>query len=362
MTPTSPRATWATQGERSNLLALRLMRWIAVRLGRRVSRALLHPITLYFLLAGGAASRASADYLARALGRPPRWRERYRHVHHFAATVLDRVYLLRGDFAQFDVRVSGAEHLDRVLDAGRGALLVGAHLGSFEALRALGQARRGLRVAMLMYEDNARLINATLQAIAPDAALHVIGLGRMESMLALREWLDGGGVAGLLADRTLAAAGAQRSRTHWIDFLGRPAAFSDGPFRLAALLRRPVVFMAGLYQGDNRYELRFAPLADFGERVLRGPAAQAALDEAVREALLRYVRQLEALCRETPCNWFNFFDFWAGSPVGRAVEHPDGTLASDDPPAGPPVGPEVDAERHAAGAAAGAGLGAAGRL
>lgn len=328
---TTPEATaradaaWATQAERSNAQVLRVMRWIAVSLGRRVSRLVLHPITLYFLLFGGAAARASADYLRRTLGRPPRWSERYRHIHHFAATILDRVYLLREDFDLFDVQVRGAEHLDAVLQSGRGAFLVGGHLGSFEALRALGEARRGLRVAMLMYEHNARLLTGTLRAIAPDASLHVIGLGRVEAMLELRDWLDAGGVAGLLADRTLQgpAASSGRSRTHWIDFLGQPAAFSDGAFRLAALLRRPVIFMTGLYLGGNRYELRFEPIADFTAPPAAGAGGrQLAQDQSVQQAVQRYAALLEQQCRSTPWNWFNFFDFWAGSPGPRdASDH-----------------------------------------
>ena len=322
----APAAAWTRQPERSNAFGLRLMRWIAVTLGRRVSRLVLHPVTLYFLLSGGPAARASADYLRRVLGRAPRWRERYGHLHHFAATVLDRVYLLRGDFGQFEVEVLGAEHLDAVLQGGRGAFLVGAHLGSFEALRALGEERRGLRVAMLMYEHNARLLTETLRAIAPDASQHVIGLGRMEAMLELRDWLAAGGVAGLLADRTLQApeqsAAAGRSRTHWIDFLGTPAAFSDGAFRLAALLRTPVVFMAGLYLGGRRYQLRFEPLADFSEAGGTPVGAQrASRDAAVQAAVLRYARLLEQHCRETPRNWFNFFDFWAGSPGPQDGPH-----------------------------------------
>ena len=315
-------ATWTRQGERSNALSLRVMRWIAVTLGRRASRLVLHPITLYFLLFGGAAVRASADYLRRVLGREPGWGDRYRHLHHFCATILDRVYLLRGDFPLFEFDVVGAEHLDAVLQAGNGAFLVGAHVGSFEALRALGEERRGLRVAMLMYEQNARMLTTALRAIAPGAEQKVIGLGRMEAMLELRDWLDAGGVAGLLADRTLQAAGqpaasATRSRIHSIAFLGAPAPFSDGAFRLAALLRRPVVFMAGLYLGGGRYQLRFVPLADFSD-------TRANRDAAVQEALHRYVGVLEQQCRETPRNWFNFFDFWAGpGPQDTAHARPD---------------------------------------
>ena len=298
------RAAWTEQRERSNLWVLRLMRWVAMTAGRRVARLVLHPITLYYIVANGKARRASRAYLTRALQRPARLRDVYRHVHHFAASILDRVYFLQDRLQQFDVRTTGIELLDGPLERGDGAMLVGAHLGSFEALRAIGH-ERGVKVAMLMYEDNARLITTTLAAIAPHVQLHTIALGRAGAMLALRRWLDDGGIAGLLADRTLAGQ-AGRSRTLMLPFLGQPARFSDGPFRLAALLRRPVVFMAGLYLGGKRYELRFAELADF-----RVPVPPHELEARILAVLQRYVSLLEALCIESPYNWFNFFDFWA---------------------------------------------------
>ena len=310
--PQRADAGWTAQAERSNLWLPRLMRWIAVTAGRPAARLVLHPITLYFLLAHGQARRASAQYLARALGRPVGWRDRYRHLHRFAATVLDRVYLLRGDFDRFRVTDDGVDALSAPLQRGEGILMVGAHLGSFEALRASAQGR-GARVAMLMYEDNARLINATLSAVAPHAELHTIALGRPGAMLALRRWLDDGGLAGLLADRTLPAQ-SDRSRAVAMEFLGSPALFSDGPFRLAALLRRRVVFMAGLYHGGPHYELKFVELADFRDGA---PGHGEPSDQRVLDALRRYVQLLESLCRESPYNWFNFFDFW------RVQEHAD---------------------------------------
>ena len=298
---------WTHQQERSNLWTLRLMRWIALTAGRRVSRWLLHPITLYFLLMGGSARRESARFLTQALGRPAKLRDVYRHLHTFAATVLDRVYLLQPSCDELVLRTTGIEIMDAPLAAGKGALMIGAHLGSFEALRALGQ-RLGVRVAMVMYEENAKLINSTLAAIAPEASLHTIALGRLDAMLELRDWLDQGGVAGLLADRTLTGPSG-RARTLWLPFLGRPARFSDGPFRLAALLRRPVVFMTGLYHGGSDYELRFIALADFSKRAAEADSAE--LDRQIHAAMVRYVAIVETLCREAPCNWFNFFDFWA---------------------------------------------------
>jgi predicted LPLAT superfamily acyltransferase len=299
-------ARWTEHEERSNLWVLRLMRWIAMTAGRRLSRLTLHPITLYFLLTHGSARRASANYLARALGHPVGWPQVYRHIHRFAATVLDRVYFLQGRFDEFKVISTNAQAIDEPIARRQGALMVGAHIGSFEALRAIG-AGSGMNVAMLMYEDNARLINATLAAIAPEVRLHTIALGRPGAMLSLRQWLDQGGVAGLLGDRTLPGH-SERSRTVWLPFLGTPARFSDGPFRLASILRRPVIFMAGLYHGGKHYELRFTELADFRERAPGGAAEE---DERIRRAMQAYVSLLESLCRESPYNWFNFYDFWA---------------------------------------------------
>ena len=309
-------ADWTQERERSNLRAMRLMRWFAMTAGRTLARALLHPITLYFLLFGGKARRASRGYLKRVLGRPATLADVYRHIHCFASTILDRVYLLQGRHELFDVDCRDVEAIDQSLKDGTGAMLVGAHLGSFEALRATAEAR-GARVAMVMYEDNARLINTTLAAIAPGVQLSTIALGRPGTMLTLKRWLDEGGMAGLLADRTLPTQSG-RTRTLQLAFLGQEAPFSDGPFRLAAMLRRKVVMMAGLYHGGNRYELRFVELADFRQVA----AAGADLDALIVAATKRYVALLEGLCREAPYNWFNFYDFWGADANPVAVAKP----------------------------------------
>jgi predicted LPLAT superfamily acyltransferase len=308
--PPAPGADphWSARRERGNRVALRLLAWIALRLGRRVARALLPPVVWYFLLFSPDAKRQTRRYLRRALGREPGWAEHYRQVHAFASVVLDRFYLARGQLHRFALRVDGDAHVQRLLAQGRGAFLLGAHVGSFEALNAVGRGRR-LPVAMVMYPDNARLIQSMLQAVAPQALLKIIAIGRPGSTLAIREWLDGGGLVGVLGDRlppARAGAGASRGGVRRLPFLGRDAAFDDGPLRLALVLRRPVLFMVGLYRGGNGYDVRFEPLADFSQPPADGAAREALLQQALRA----YVARLEALCREAPYNWFNFHDFW----------------------------------------------------
>ena len=302
---------WANTPERASLPALRFASWIALTFGRRATRCLLPFVSFYFLLFSPTQRRHIKRYLLRTIGPQMNWRDGYRLIHAFAATVLDRLYFLRGRMDLFEVRMRGVERLDAELAAARGAFMLGAHVGSFEALGACRQHSADigqLRLAMLMYPDNARYINAVLDAISlPALRPHLIALGRTHAMLELRDWLDGGGMAGMLADRTLPEeTGGQRGNGVAIDFLGAPAIFNDGPFRLAALLRRKVFFMAGIYLGDNRYEVSFEPLADFSQR----PATPAERERQIRAALEAYVARLATLCRAHPYNWFNFHDFW----------------------------------------------------
>lgn len=311
----SGNADWSQTRERSNRFALRFISWVAVHGGRPAARLLLWPITAYFLLFGRAAGRHSQRYLARVFSRRPTWGERWAHIHRFASVVLDRVYFLRERRDCFDLRVRGAEHLQQLLATGRGAIVVGGHVGSFEALAAAGRQTAGLNIAMAMYPDTARMINAALEAIAPGFQMRIIALGQRNAMLAIRDWLDDGGVVGLLADRALPTAAEDKGDTLWLPFLGQPAPFGLGPFRLAQLLRRPVVFMVGLYNGGRCYELRFEPLADFS-----APAAGGQREQALHAAVQAFAARLESVCRESPFNWFNFHDFWhEDSPRPTAV-------------------------------------------
>jgi len=302
--PAASHTAWAHAPERSNILMLRAMTWISLRLGRRIARGVLHLVAAYFLLFAPASRRASSDYLRRALGRPARWRDLYRHFFTFAATIHDRVYLVNRRFDLFDFEVHGEDALRRLLADGKGLFLMGAHLGSFEVIRAIGRKDTDLRVAMLMHQDNAQKINAMLAAINPEAVQDIIGLGHIDSMLKVRERLDDGCMVGMLADRT-----PGNDTLYPVQILGADAHLPVGPFRMAALLRRPVVFMTGLYLGGNRYAIHFEPLTDFSA-VARGQR-----DAAVQAAITRYAALLDQYCRKAPYNWFNFFDFWQPAPI-----------------------------------------------
>ena len=237
---------WLERRERSNTLAIRFIVWVALTLGRPAARLLLYPICFYFWLFSAKARAASRKYLDKVLDRPPGFTDLFRHYHTFAATILDRVFLLNDQYGRFDVKIQGEEIVEDMMNRGEGCILLGAHLGSFEIIRSLGREARGLRISLVMYEENARKLNSVLAAINPNLPLQIIGLGKVDAMLRVEEALESGGFVGLLSDRTIEGEG-----TVSCEFLGGQSKFPVGPFRLAAMLKRPAtqrlvaVFAAG---------------------------------------------------------------------------------------------------------------------
>jgi predicted LPLAT superfamily acyltransferase len=292
------RPEWASRPERAQRWLMRLAVRTALLLGRPVSRIILVPICLWFLLFSPSDRAASRRYLAKALGRKARLSDLYRHFHAFGAVILDRMYLLAGEFGRFDVRVHGEDVVDAMQARREGGLLLGAHLGSFEILRFLGRRKSEMPVRLVMYKEHARNLNSVLDAVDPACSMPVIALGTVNSMLQVADALGHGEFVGILADRNIEGEG-----TTPCSFFGEPARFPLGPFRLAVMLRQPLILMVGLYRGGNRYDIHFEMLTD-----LRG--AGRGRDELVREAMQNYAARLEHYCRLAPYNWFNFYDYW----------------------------------------------------
>jgi len=311
---------WHDRPEGGGHFAIWLIRAIALYGGRRVGRLCLYPITLYFYLRRGPERAASARYLRRVFGRAATPWQVLRHVHCFAATILDRVFLLSQGEKPFRIETQGLDLLDERIDRGRGVLLLGSHQGSFEALRAIGARRPSMALRVVLDKQKTPAMTELLEALAPEVGECVIDAAQdgTSIALAMAEACERGGVVAMLADR-----GTPREVLHRVNFLGSTAPFPISPWLLANTLRVPVVLCFGLYLGGNRYRLVFEPYAD------RVEIPRHARREALDALIAGYARRLEHYIRIAPYNWFNFYDFWQDTPnadappVGAAQPVPD---------------------------------------
>lgn len=318
---------WKQRPEGGGRLAFRLIGFIARRGGRSIARLTLYPIVAYFLIVRGPERRASRDYLARVLDRPPRLLDIARHIHTFAATILDRLFMLGGQMHYFDVRVSGLDALRAQHERG-GALIFGSHLGSFEALRVLARSAPEVQVRVVFDRSHNPAMTQLLDSLDPRIAAGVIDAGQdgPSIVLAVKQALDEGALVALLVDR--ARPGEPWLRT---PFLGAPAPFPLAPWLVAATLKAPVLLAFGLYRGGARYDLVFEPFSD-GSAIARQDRAR-----VLATQIEAYAARLQHHACDAPYNWFNFYDFWHADDAVQDSTASEGHArdggASDDPAA-----------------------------
>ncbi|MCA8949405.1 MAG: lipid A biosynthesis acyltransferase [Planctomycetes bacterium] len=301
--------TWLTQRERGAVWLVALTFRLAILIGRRAMRPLVALVALWYRVFDRRATRASKQWLERVHGRVPGYWEVYRHVRTFAQVTLDRVFLITDRFGGLTFGRTGHQLLAAQAASGRGAVLLGAHLGSFEAMRARGDEEE-LRIQIVGHFENARMINALLSRLDPGHTANVIHIGSdpVGVMATVKARVEAGDFVAILGDRT-----GLNERTTTARFFGAPARFPSGPFLLASLLQCPVYLVFGLYHEPNRYELSCEP---FAERLDLPRADRAGALQAVVQ---RYAERLEHHCRLAPDNWFNFFDFWSSGEPTQAT-------------------------------------------
>lgn len=302
---------WARVAERGSLLGLRITIGCYRLFGRPLSLVLVHAIVLYYFLALRRARRASRAYLrrmasqpegARALGRRPGTPASFLHFRAFALSIFDRIVLWLGREGDLEFDVHGMEACHRLLRSDRGAIVVGAHLGSFDALRALAK-RDSIAVNVLMFTRNARRINAIMRQLSPEAEVRVVEAGpsAFDTVLRIRACIERGEVVAMLGDRV---EPGDRGRSCEVSFLGAPVAIPEAPYLLAGLLDCPLFFMVALRSGAGRYRVFAEVLAESVE------LPRSERDKRIRELAAAYASRLEHYCEMAPYQWFNYFDYW----------------------------------------------------
>jgi len=274
----------------------KLLDWI----GRDLAGWLLYPVAWYFTLTAPRGVTASRDYLRQA-GRYWQWPgipSTYSHFLAFSQVLLDRAALLSGTGGVYTFEFDGENHIHDALKQGRGLLMISAHIGNWEAAgRALkDRIPAPIRVAMVQAEAQ-RL--AGFLGKKQDRGYSVLPLtADEESGLAILASLRQGEIVAMHADRFLPGARGRR-----FEFLGRPAAFPEGPFQIAAVAGCPVLTCFAIRTGSRSYKLKGFPAETIA-------APRAGRSQAVEAAMRQYVARLEAMVKQYPSQWFNFYPFW----------------------------------------------------
>jgi predicted LPLAT superfamily acyltransferase len=306
------RAThWSGVAERGSVGALHFAAWVHRHFGRKPMRVLLWGASLYFFLFAPVVRRASRQYLERiwtspegaaALRRAPDWRSVIEHIYTFAINLYDRMIIWGGALDDYTFEHDRSGEIFELARKKRGALLLGAHLGSFELLWFLSR-KYDLAINVVVFYENAEQINGFFNALDPSVHVRAIGLdpASVQAAFEIKACIDRGEFVVILADRV---APGERVRSARASFLGASARFPMGTFALAGVLDCPILMALCVRTGDCHYRTVLRSLREAG----RIPRAER--EKRAQELLAQYVGLLEIYCQQFPYAWFNFFDFW----------------------------------------------------
>lgn len=305
---------WYQIAERGSLRGLRLLLVVMEKVGRIPLFVLMMPIVLHMFVWGQASRRAAVDFqreVARQRGESLTTFATYgralRQFWEFGVSIVEKVVSWREGVPLEKFSWVGRDEVRTHLATGRGAIFMGAHVGNIEVIRALGEHRK-IVVNALMFTANSRHFRAFLEEVNKNSYLRVIEVSSMDPSIVfdLQERLNRGEIVALLGDRIPRYS---RGRAVQVPFLGRKADFPEGPWILCGLLDAPVFSVFSMREAGGRYHVTFERLADRVEL----PRHER------RQAIARYAQELaarlDAVVRRYPYQWFNFYDFWASSPV-----------------------------------------------
>jgi predicted LPLAT superfamily acyltransferase len=318
---TGPDRHWASQKERGSFVLMKLTALALRLLGRKLLSPVIYLVVLYFFVSGRRARQSIWQYqhrLAAWSGRDdlaPSTRRVFGQFMAYAESLLDRLDVWRGKLKLSQVQLQDPHGVRLRLLAsqsvGRGQLLVGAHLGNLDVCRALAELGEQVPLNVLVHTHHVAHFNQ-LQHEAGDRHLNLLQVSELDAatMLELAQRIDRGEWLAIAGDRVPLHGG----RSVVVDFLGAPAAFPQGPWLLAGLLRCPVNLMCCL-KIAGRYRIVLEPFIE-APQWERGQR-----DAAIEAWVRRYAERLAQLCLLAPSQWFNFFAFWQNVSVETSDAH-----------------------------------------
>ncbi len=303
----SSDVAWARQGEQSaGKFRIALMWWIYRILGKTVQKIVFVPVMLFIYPFCAPAKRALRQFygvLAEWRGKPVRPRL-FRHLLGFAWSLMDKTdaCTLKKDMPSMSVRDDDGWRAFRDLVAdGKGAFVMGTHVGTIEVLPALasvdasmrGTARIPFVHAFQQMTHDSVFTEAFMRHFDHSKmALHAVEEIGAETACEMHDAIGSGELVVMAGDRL--SAGSKATLAH--KFMNRECRWPKGVFVFAKLMESPVFFVTCVRTGWNSYEAHFAQY--------RGDASNAA------GLLDAYVAFLEREVDLHPEQWYHFHEFF----------------------------------------------------
>ena len=223
-----------------------------------------------------------------------------RTYRHYARDTIDFIRSLSMTTAQLQGLLGefSGEYIEQALTAGRGALAISAHFGSWELGGLLLRRLLGHPVSVVVRPETSPAVHRIRLEIRESFGIETIEVRQqLHTALKVRRLLAENQVVAVLLDRHL---GKDRIQ---VEFFGRPALFLRSPALLGYETGAPLVPSFVFSREDGRVVATCGESIAIDRRLGR--------EAAIQEATQRFATLLEVQIRRHPDCWYQFYDFWA---------------------------------------------------
>lgn len=215
----------------------------------------------------------------------------------FGEVVLDKFAILAGYSSQFKVEMQGEDVVSEYLDGESGFIIASAHFGNLE-MAGLSIRQEKKRMNGIIFGGERGGFQDRRDSAFGKMNINLIPVSEdMSHLFTIKNALEEGEVVTIPCDRFL---GGKKKIS--LNFMDDEADFPVGTFRLAAQLNVPVVSLFIVKINHSKY---------YGYSRLLRTSPEAANSTEQAECLAKqFVAELEAIVRQYPLQWFNYYQFW----------------------------------------------------
>ena len=268
--------------------------------GQRVAYFFLYPVIFTYVLCSRKIHQATTPYFRRRFP-AHNWLtlrlDVLKNVLSFGKVLVDRGWMGLNRKAELTGRFDDSEKLREVIQAGKGVVVLLAHIGNWQTclvrLKALN-----VEVHALMEFDQERVSKHFFE-LRGEKPFNIIDVhGFLGGMIEATTALQRGDLVLIMADRL------HHGRNESVDFLGSTVRLPIAAYHLAATTESPVVVLFAAKTERKNYSLAIWDLFYPGQSGLGKKEELAYCAQRFSAALEKYVEQY-------PYQWYNFFDIWA---------------------------------------------------
>ena len=217
----------------------------------------------------------------------------YKNEFEFGKVVLDRFAAFAGK--KFDMDVPRMDLFQELCAGEEGFVQLSSHVGNYEMVGYSLISPK--RINALVFSGETATVMQNRALLFGETNVQMVPVSEdLSHIFALNNALADGEIASLPGDRVFGSQKTVECR-----FFGAPAPFPAGPFTLAVQRNVPILCVFVMKEGRRAYKVLLEMLPE-PEGMTKAERIQALADA--------YARTLEAVVRQYPDQWYNFYDFW----------------------------------------------------